>query len=340
MGSAAEWHAFLDDFRGFGGRAENVMQRKGNFGMGLFPIDPSKPVDLHIPSSLLVPVENTELQDGNVVIKDDQDFPEGYSDWFQKYQETYSWGAEGKEKTMAFEQGLKALPDDVQNLLNDYGLYNADIRYPEKDPEQETLRRFIQTRCINFQQKKVIMPIIDLVNHSPSVKSYDINGEGIAISGIFEGEVLVRYNLLDPIRRLLGYGFNAQEMMGYSLRCRIQHQDHIVIVQGGQSSRPMQPCKATFQKDRFVVEQPLLGSVRSPRMPRTLFLKACNGVEGINANELFDQIHQFNTIALARIVRELESSEGETASLLRQSCLDQLVAQSHCYGVRQDVLDE
>ena len=183
------------------------------------------------------------------------------------------------------------------------------------------------------------MPIIDLVNHSPSVNTYDINAEGIAIDGVFEGEVLVRYNMLDPIRRLLGYGFNSQELMGYSLRCRIQHQDHTVIVQGGQSNRPMQPCKATFQNDRFVVEQPLLGSVRSPRMPRTLFLKACNGAEGIDANELFDQIHQSNIIALATIIRELENSESEAASLLRRSCIDQLVAQSHSFGVRNDELE-
>ena len=56
MGSASDWHAFLDEFRTFGGKAENVMQRKGAFGMGLFPIDPAKPVDLFIPDALLVPI--------------------------------------------------------------------------------------------------------------------------------------------------------------------------------------------------------------------------------------------------------------------------------------------
>ena len=340
MGFAAEWHAFLDEFRSFGGRAENVTQRKGKFGMGIFPIDPSKPVDLFVPSALLVETDNTELRDGTIAIKDDQNFPQGYSDWFDRYQESYSWGAEGKENILAFEKGLKALPENIQNLLKQYGLYNSEMRFPEKDPDNEILKRFIQTRCINFQNKKVIMPIIDLVNHSPSSKSYEISGDGIAISGVHEGEVLVRYNMVDPIRRLLGYGFNAQEMMGYSVRCRIQHQEHTVIVQGGQSNRPMQPCKATFQNDRFVVEQPLLGSVRSPRMPRTLFLKACQEAEGINANELFDQIQQFNTIALITIIRELENIEGEVASLLRICCMDQLAVQSHYFGVRDDMLNE
>ena len=49
MGSASDWHAFLDEFRAFGGKAENVMHRKGAFGMGLFPIDSAKPIDLLVP---------------------------------------------------------------------------------------------------------------------------------------------------------------------------------------------------------------------------------------------------------------------------------------------------
>ena len=65
MGSAADWHAFLDEFRAFGGKAENVMQRKGAFGLGFFPIDSSKPVDLFVLKDLLVPIENLELRDGD-----------------------------------------------------------------------------------------------------------------------------------------------------------------------------------------------------------------------------------------------------------------------------------
>jgi len=339
MGAAADWHEFLDDFRAFGGRAENVMQRKGNFGMGIFPIDPSKPVDLFVPSELLVPIDNIELKDGNVVIKNDENFPEGYSNWFSKYQENYSWGAEGKERTLAFEEGLKSLPENVQNLLKNYGLYNAEIRFPEKDLDNEILQRFILTRCINYQGNTVIMPIIDLVNHAPLANPYDVKNGGVAISGTHEGEVLVRYNLMDPIRRLLNYGFSAQEPTGFSIRCRIQHQEKTVIVQGGKSEKPMQPCKVTFENDRFIVQQPLLGSQQRPKMPRTLFIQACKNSKEIDADELFDQIHQFNRIALIRIIRELQDIESEAASLLKNACLDQLIAQSQYFGMRRDILE-
>ena len=340
MGAAAEWHEFLDEFRSFGGRAENVMQRKGKFGLGIFPIDPSKPVDLFVPSALLIPTDNIELKEGNVVIKDEQSFPQGYSSWFKKYQDVYSWGAEGKETTLAFEKGLKSLPENIKNILKGYGIYNPDLRFPEEDTDNEILNRFIQTRCIKFEGESVVMPIIDLVNHAPSAKSYDINSEGISISGTQEGEVFVRYNIMDPIRRLLSYGFNSQEMTGFSLRCRFQHQEQTIIVQGGQGDRPMQPCKVILKEDRIIIQKPLLGSLRTPKLPRTLFLQACKGVEGINANELFDQIQQFNTIAFINIARELEDVEGEVASLLRSCCLNQVVAQSHYFGVREDILEK
>ena len=120
----------------------SVMQRKGKFGLGIFPIDSSKPIDLFVPLELLVPKDNIELRDEQVAIKDDQNFPEGYSDWFLKYQKNYSWGAEGKESTLSFEKGLKALPENIQNMLQSYGLYNPEVRFPEEDINEEILKRF------------------------------------------------------------------------------------------------------------------------------------------------------------------------------------------------------
>ena len=339
MGSAADWHAFLDEFRGFGGRAENVMQRKGALGMGLFPIDPSKPIDLFVPDALLVPIENIALHDGALTIEDESAFPTGYGDWFRRYQVNYSWGAEGRENTLDFEEGLKALPETVQTLLKRHGLYNAEVRFPGKEPDQELLQRFLRTRCINRKGTSVIMPMIDLLNHAPSAKPYDMSGDGIAVAGLHDGEILVRYNVFDPIRRLMAYGFNGSEPLAFSVRCQIQHQDRQVLVRPGINDRPMQPCKISLDADRLVIEQPLLGSMRSPKVPRTLFLQACMAHQGVNANELFDQIQQYNTIALVNLLRALEGLEEPVAQQLRKGCLDQLAALSYHFGQRDDLLN-
>ena len=340
MGSASDWHAFLDEFRAFGGRAENVMQRKGAFGLGLFPIDPAKPVDLFVPDELLVPIENVELCDGILNIKDESGFADGYGDWFRRYQTNYSWGAEGRENILALEEGLKELPEVVQTLMKRVGLYNADNRFPGKEVDQELMQRFIQTRCINRKERRVIMPMIDLINHAPAAKPYDMSGEGIAVGGLHDGEVLVKYSVSDPIRRLIAYGFNAPEPFGFSLSFRIQHQGRMVVVQGGGGRQPLQPCAVEIKDDRVILRQPLLASSNSPKLPRTLFIKACRNLEGINPNELFEQIHQRNTQALVHMLRELQSLEGDIAYRLRTACLDQLIALSHHFGQRDDLLAE
>ena len=340
MGSAADWHAFLDEFRAFGGRAENVMQRKGAFGLGLFPIDPAKPVDLFTPDELLIPIENLELQNETLAIKDESSFPAGYGDWFRRYQANYSWGAEGRENTLAHEEGLKGLPDTVQQLMKGVGLYNSENRFPGNDVEQELMQRFIQTRCINRKERRVIMPMIELLNHSPTAKPYDMSGNGIAVGGLYDGEILVKYSVSDPLRRLIAYGFNAQEPMGFSLSFRIQHRGRLVVVQGGGGRQPMQPCSVELKEDRIVIKQPLLASNGSPKMPRTLAIQALKSVEGIEPNELFEQIHQRNTQTLVQLIRELESVDGDVAKRLRTSCLDQLAALSHHYGQRDDLLNK
>ena len=339
MGSASDWHAFLDEFRAFGGKAENVMQRKGAFGMGLFPIDPAKPIDLMVPDELLVPIENIELRDGGIAIKDESSFQEGYGDWFRRYQSNYSWGAEGRENTLAFEEGLKALPNNVQRLMKSIGLYNADNRYPGKEPDKEIYQRFIQTRCINRKGKKVIMPMIDLLNHSPSAKPYEMPENGIAVSGLHDGEILVKYSVSDPIRRLVNYGFNSPEQMGLSLFLRLQYRNSKIVIQGGGGNQVMKPCGIEMKDDLTIFQQPLLASKMMPKMPRTLFIQACRKIEGIDADELFEVIHQRNTQALVQLMRELDGVEGDVAKQLRTGCLDQLAALSEHIGKRDDILN-
>jgi len=340
MGSAAEWHSFLDEYRNFGGKAENVMQRKGAFGLGLFPIDSSKPVELFVPDELLIPIENIELREKNVVLKDDSEFPEGYASWFERYQSSYSWGGEGRSNILAFEEGLKSLPDKTQLLMKRHGLYNPEARFPDNDQEQALLKRFIQSRCINRKGRRVIMPMIELLNHSPSADAYDMSGKGIAVGGVRDGEVLVRYSISDPLRRLMGYGFNASEPMGFSLSFQLAHRGKKIIVRGGSGQEVMKPCNIQINENNLILNHPLLASSTSPKMPRTLFIKACQSIDGIDANELFDQLHQRNTQILVQLLRTLQDIDGSVSEQIRFGCLDQLTALSHHVGQRDDLLEE
>ena len=340
MGSAADWHAFLDEFRAFGGKAENVMQRKGAYGLGLFPIDPSKPVELHVPGELLVPVDQVTINDGNLVASDPSSLPEGYADWFARYQSNYSWGAEAKENILQFEEGLKNLPDPVIEILKRNGIYNSEVRFPGNNQDKELLDRYVLSRCINRKGQRVIMPLIELLNHSPASKGYDMSGDGVLVSGMYDGEVLVKYNVADPLRRLFGYGFNAPEPLAFSVSCRLRHRELDVVVQGGLSGKGFtKPPAVAMKGERLVVEQPLLGSTQSPKIPRTLLMQACMNIDGVDGAELFDQIIQRNVMTYINLVRVLKTSDGHVENLLRDCCLDQLFALSQHYGQRDDLLN-
>ena len=92
------------------------------------------------------------------------------------------------------------------------------------------------------------------------------------------------------------------------------------------------------EDDRLIIKQPLLGFQKRPRLPLTLFLSACGAVPGLNGRELFDRIHQANTLALVNLLRLLEPMRCATAELLRIGCFNQLTALSAHIGHGPDLV--
>ena len=336
---SSDWDNLLEEFRSFGGRAENVVQRGGPFGLGLFPINPAEPVELMVPKDLLVPAENVALINGEAVIRDDSAFPAGYGAWFRRYQAKYSWGAEGEESVTRFETGLQQLPDDVRNALQQLKLYAPDEQPPTTYKRENMLQRFLKSRCLGRQGRLFVMPIVELVNHSPSAGNWETQPDGgVAVTGKRSGEVLVKYSNADPLRRLMRYGFNVLEPLAFSLFLRFRHKRLTVQVLGGGGRRWFEPTTIEQQGDRLVIHQPLLGFQQGPRLPLTLFLSACRAIPGLNGRELFECLHRANTVALVDLLRRLKHCRSETADLLRNGCLNQLLALSHHVGHRSDRL--
>ena len=197
------------------------------------------------------------------------------------------------------------------------------------------LWRFLKSRCLGRQGTLLVMPIVELVNHTPKAKNWEIQPDGsVGVSGIHQGEVMVKYSNADPLRRLMGYGFNAVEPLAFSLRVQLLHRGQAVLVQGGIGRRWFQPTRIQRKKELLLVHQPLLGSRDHPRLPIRLFRDACQGLTHVRGNELFDQIHQANAVALVNLVKQLLPLKGETADLLCAGCLNQLEANSHHFGNR------
>jgi len=339
MQTSAEWKTLVDRFKSFGGQVKNITQQEGPLGLGLFPIKLDEKFNLIVPRHLLIPADNVELKGDEIHIKNQNNFPEGYSEWFTHYQSTFSWGAEGEVSVTRFEKSLQALPASVQFELIKLGLYQPDQRLPKLNYRENMLRRFLNCRCLRRNGQLLIMPILELVNHSPLAENWETDANGnVGVSGNQEGEIFVKYSNADPLRRLMGFGFNCREQMAFSLDISVQHRGQTVTVLGGGGRYWFQPPKIQSSVGSMVIRQPLLGFSQGPKLAKSLFLKACQNLTNVDACELFEQIHRANILALVNLLRLLDKQTGEMVCQLRCGCLDQLLVLSDHIGYRPELI--
>ena len=84
----------------------------------------------------------------------------------------FFWGAEAQQSIRNFEEGLRLLPEECLQLLSKFGFYVSADRYPADQKEDAIFQRFIKTRQINWKGQTYLMPIIELINHSPKHQSW------------------------------------------------------------------------------------------------------------------------------------------------------------------------
>jgi len=340
------WDAMLDGFRRFGGVAENVEQRQGPHGLGLFAIDRHRPVRIHVPESLLVPTDNIRVDGDTLTLIDPTPHPAGFGEWFALFHRHFSWGAEGRRSVADFEEGMAALPDAVLKSLKTAGLLRLDRRH-EGEWEAMALGRFLKTRSFDYQGTGVLMPVIELINHGPDANGF-VEADGIEVSGDFPAEVLVHYSVSDPIRRFFGHGFCCPEQQAFSLPLKFQLNSRTRMRVGSHFSRATADegeklagyhlPEIQRQDDVWVIDYLLLAAERTPRIPRTLLCKALLAEPGIDAGELFDVAHSLNLRAYYAILQACEPFHTPMVTALRSAVLTQLEALSHHYGVRRDLL--
>jgi len=341
MSESYSWKQMLADFRQLGGTANNVEQRRGACGNGLFPMDPALPVAIHVPDSLLIDDEKLVLVDGALEISPEADVPGDVRAFYAKYQKHFSWGADGRDHMEAFESGLKDLPETLRLRLRQLGLLNLPVRH-EGAWEEVLRRRFLVSRRINYKKRKVIMPIIELINHMPRSPGYQVK-DGIGFGGTFTDEVTVNYSATnDSLLRFLNYGFANQEPFAYSLPVTLKQGENLTVVVGLNPDE-MQPVnrlptpKVEVEANKRKLSHLRLGMERAPRMPRTLMRNVLSDLPAAEVDEIFDRVRSTNILVLTEL---LELADGVTSPMgreFRQAIRCQLRALSHCYGVRQDV---
>jgi len=326
------WDDMLAEFRALGGVAENIRLGQGKFGRGLFPIDPAQPVKILASPNLLYPVDDLEFENGALRVKKDAQIGNVERTFFNAYQQAFSWGSGGGADALALMEAMDTLPEPLRETLGSQ--FGLRVMFGGSAAERAQ-KYFLRSRRIQSQGRPVVMPVVELVNHNPYADGFDFDN-GIAVKGTFPGEVFVRYNLADSIGVLMNWGFASEEPLALSLPMNITiGSRRLIIKRNIKESQKLENRKAPVvvrEGDKVTLSYLILGNIRLPRQPKSVFHLLANDIGIPHTEDIFDRILHFNRMRVLGLLAHLNREESPIAATLREVCRYQLQAMSHCVG--------
>jgi len=182
----------LDDFRVLGGVANNIDCHESiNGGRGLFAFNPKLPIQIHCRPNFLLEYQDIQLDDQkHIKVSERGSNNKEIKSFYEKFHRYFGWSAGGFDEIRGFYNELNLLPDEIKKFLSIFGWPSSSFK---KLSDNELLDHYLVSRQININSKKIIMPFIEMINHSPNGNNYVID-DGIKFNGYFNGEIFANYN--------------------------------------------------------------------------------------------------------------------------------------------------
>ena len=212
------WEIGISKFRSCGGVAENILQKVGINGRGIFPVDSKIKSKIFVPSNLLINREDVILKEGQLKIKDGTGYSKEVVDFFNFYQQNFSWGNGGKEEIEEYESDLYKFPNDIKEFLKEKGIIDINERH-NKLSINFILETFLNNRGFKFKGKKILAPYLELVNYSPKSSFLLVTHEGIYHPeiDISDQEITHHYCHMSSLERWVQCGFSCEEPIVFSI---------------------------------------------------------------------------------------------------------------------------
>ena len=90
----------------------------------------------------MIRIEDLILKNNNIRITNQVSYDKSIRHFFYTYQDCFSWGKEGKQKTKDFEEGLGELTSELKDLFKTYFLVDISRRH-KGNWEEIILNRFL-----------------------------------------------------------------------------------------------------------------------------------------------------------------------------------------------------
>jgi hypothetical protein len=332
------WEEVLAEFRALGGIAENVRLGQGRFGRGIFAIDPAAPVRLQAVETMLVPVADWELRDGQLRVKASSAAGARERDFYERFERDFGWGAGMREEMWQAQEAWSALPPAVVNALCTMGPFqDSHVRFAPPTAEL-CFYLYLRMRMISYQGQSYRMPLVELVNHSGTAPGYVLES-GVAVAGKFEDEVLVRYSRADAWKRALVWGFAQTDPFAYSLALNVDVRQTRLTIDGNCEEVDVRGDIAFPRAEQRENELRLaflqLGSMAAPDLPRAVARDVLGrSFDRVTADDTFDTVLRFNREKFHGLLRVLLAHRGPLIEMLEQAVLAQLDALAACAGAR------
>ncbi len=330
----ANWAELLEEFRKIGGIAENItLATKGDV-RGLYPVDPQNPVHLYIPEHALISVDDLKLKGSKIVVRSGSSVPKDVRWFYERYNMTTSWSKGGRQDIKQFLTDLESLPTPVKNVLHeDFGLESI-IFGPDN---LKIFKHFIASRSINYFDQTVVIPVIDLINHSPRGAPFLLN-RGVAVKGKFSSEIYTYYSMADSWMKFCKYGFILPDRYAFSQCFSIETKDgkkninvRDSIFDISKKEDDLIYPNVKIDGKSIDISFVIIGDRVDYSYPKRIFLSTIEKHLGKYTEELFETLVHINKTKFLKLLAACEGHNSTTVNMLRKLCRIQLEALSCCW---------
>ena len=301
----------LERFTALGGIAENICQKAGEYGRGVFPIDSSRRTKIMTPKNLLVSTTNLCLDGNKVVIKDGKGCTKEELAFLEMYWNDYSWGNGGNNDSASFLKFIVSLEEPIKKQLLESGFVDATLLSYREDNDC-LLKRFISERSVRFENQSVLAPVWEFVNHSTFAAPLRITPDGVETPPIEPSseEILFKYRKQDsPMSMWEKYGFACDCVFAYSIPFNIEIRGQALAIQcaGQLGLGPKEKTNFSFDGDILFIKSLPVGCL-SISLPKANFkaILSSVGLSADVANQLFPKIREVNIKARRDLIDSLQ----------------------------------
>lgn len=306
---------------------ENVRFTVGPEGIGVHVVDPQAPYRIHLPDAVLLDFERLSF-DGDEMAFNAAGLP---ADLVGLWQEIFAITL-ARQRLARLRETLTAfrgLPAAVQTKMKGLSL-GAFLEDDAALTDVALKKRLICARYIAKAGKTWLMPLLDFVNHSPEAGDFQVNVDGVAISGKATDEVMVNYTFGDAFHYLGLYHFPARVRHAYSMAINLNFNNRPLRIERSyldydrHQPGALSP-KIVIETDGTVVlSRLLLGQTGGQHTVIPAFKLAWDKAGLPHAEELFKAIYRTNVALFVDLLRDLDGVQGMAADWLRQATYQQL----------------